>query len=96
MYSLQKFIYVEGTDLRQRHSVPPSDDLDILLKYHHSMQEKIADNMLVLARNMKEQSKLAGSIIRKDTEVRFISIYIFCFHRWNMICEYLGMFPMCC
>lgn len=58
----------KGTDLRQRHPASPGDDLDVLLKYHHSMQEKIADNMLVLARNMKEQSKLAGSIIRKDTE----------------------------
>lgn len=52
----------------------PGDDLDILLKYHHNMQEKIADNMLVLAHNMKEQSKLAGSIVRKDTEV----IYTVC------------------
>lgn len=59
----------KGTDVRQRHLVSSGDDLDILLKYHHSMQEKIADNMLVLARNMKEQSKLAGSIIRKDTKI---------------------------
>ena len=58
----------------------PGDDLDILLKYHHNMQEKIADNMLVLARNMKEQSKLAGSIVRKDTEVLlfYFLLYMVC------------------
>ena len=43
-----------------------STDLDDILKYHHTMQEKIADNMLVLARNIKEQSLIAGNIIRND------------------------------
>uniref|UniRef100_T1HUS0 Vesicle transport protein USE1 n=3 Tax=Rhodnius TaxID=13248 RepID=T1HUS0_RHOPR len=46
-----------------------SNDLDALLKYHHTMQEKIADDMLVLARNIKEQSLLAGNIIRNDSHV---------------------------
>lgn len=44
-----------------------STDLDDILKYHHTMQEKIADNMLVLARNIKEQSLIAGNIIRNDS-----------------------------
>jgi SNARE protein 1 len=55
--------------LRQRKQTSTGEDLDALLKYHHSMQEKIADDMLLLARNLKEQSQLAGSIIKKDTEV---------------------------
>lgn len=46
-----------------------TNDLDALLKYHHTMQEKIADEMLVLARNIKEQSLLAGNIIRNDSQV---------------------------
>ncbi|XP_023723178.1 vesicle transport protein USE1 [Cryptotermes secundus] len=59
-----------GTEdrLRQRKQKSTGEDLDALLKYHHSMQEKIADDMLLLARNLKEQSQLASSIIRKDTE----------------------------
>jgi hypothetical protein len=71
------YIYVffppplSGSDdsLRQRKQKSTGEDLDVLLKYHHSMQEKIADDMLILARNLKEQSQLAGSIIKKDTEV---------------------------
>ncbi|KDR10759.1 vesicle transport protein USE1 isoform X2 [Zootermopsis nevadensis] len=59
-----------GSDknLRQRKQKSGGEDLDALIKYHHSMQEKIADDMLLLARNLKEQSQLAGSIIRRDTE----------------------------
>ena len=61
---------VLGTEdhLRQRKQKSTGEDLDALLKYHHSMQEKIADDMLLLTRNLKEQSQLASSIIRKDTE----------------------------
>ncbi|XP_075217681.1 vesicle transport protein Use1 isoform X2 [Lycorma delicatula] len=54
--------------LRQRQIGTSGDDLDVLLKYHHSVQEKIADDMLGLARSMKEQSKLANIIIKRDTE----------------------------
>jgi SNARE protein 1 len=55
--------------LRRRKQKSTGEDLDALLKYHHSMQEKIADDMLLLARNLKEQSQLASNIIKKDTEV---------------------------
>jgi SNARE protein 1 len=56
-------------NLRRRKQKSTGEDLDALLKYHHSMQEKIADDMLSLTRNLKEQSQLASSIIKKDTEV---------------------------
>jgi SNARE protein 1 len=61
---------VVGTEdrLRQRKQKSTGEDLDALLKYHHSMQEKIADDMLLLTRNLKEQSLLASSIVRKDIE----------------------------
>lgn len=66
----QLFQNEKGTEdhLRQRKQKSTGEDLDALLKYHHSMQEKIADDMLLLTRNLKEQSLLANSIIRKDTE----------------------------
>lgn len=57
----------DGTD-----SVNSSEDsmnMDALLKYHHSVQEKIADNMITLARNIKEQSLIANTIIKGDTKV---------------------------
>ncbi|KAF4522012.1 hypothetical protein B566_EDAN010861 [Ephemera danica] len=58
----------EGARQRKRQSSSTGEDLDALLKYHHSMQEKIAEDMLSLARNLKEQTLLANTIIHKDTK----------------------------
>ncbi|XP_014259437.1 vesicle transport protein USE1 isoform X2 [Cimex lectularius] len=44
------------------------NELDELLKHHHNMQEKIAENMLSLAKNIKEQSIMAGKILKNDSE----------------------------
>ncbi|KAL4714966.1 hypothetical protein ACJJTC_003117 [Scirpophaga incertulas] len=44
------------------------EDIDSLLKYHQSMQEKVAENMVMLTRNLKEQSQIASTIIKGDTE----------------------------
>ncbi|KAK0178430.1 hypothetical protein PV328_002379 [Microctonus aethiopoides] len=41
-------------------------DLDALLKYNRNMQEKIAENMILMTSNMKEHALTAGAIIRKD------------------------------
>ncbi|XP_045465177.1 vesicle transport protein USE1 [Harmonia axyridis] len=46
-----------------------SDDLDQLINYNENIQQKVADNLLVLTKNLKEQSQLANKIIKKDTEV---------------------------
>lgn len=46
------------------------------MQYHNSMQEKVAKEMMSLVQNLKQNSLLAGHIIRKDTEVRFIYIII--------------------
>lgn len=39
------------------------------MKYYSNTQEKIAENMLVLTQNLKEQTETANKIIRKDTDV---------------------------
>ncbi|XP_049814179.1 vesicle transport protein USE1 isoform X1 [Schistocerca nitens] len=57
------------SDIRQRKPKTSGKDLDDLLKLHHSMQEKIAEDMISLARNLKQQSQVASSIINKDNEV---------------------------
>lgn len=44
------------------------EDIDELLKYHHTMQEKIAEHMIELTRSLKEQAMTAGNIIKNDTE----------------------------
>lgn len=40
------------------------------------MQEKIAEDMLILTRNLKEQSELANKIIKQDTEVATKSAHL--------------------
>lgn len=42
------------------------DDLDALLKYNRNIQEKIAENMLSMASNIKEHALAANAIIKKD------------------------------
>jgi hypothetical protein len=69
----------DGTRQRKRQS-STGEDLDVLLKYHHSMQEKIADDMLSLARNLKEQTLLANTIIRKDVKVNIKCPYLWLPH----------------
>ncbi|XP_053615125.1 vesicle transport protein USE1 [Plodia interpunctella] len=44
------------------------EDIDSLLKYHQNMQEKVAENMVMLTKSLKEQSQIASTIIRGDTE----------------------------
>ncbi|KAI5635126.1 membrane fusion protein use1 domain-containing protein [Phthorimaea operculella] len=44
------------------------EDIDSLLKYHQNMQEKVAENMVMLTKSLKEQSQIASTIIRNDTE----------------------------
>ncbi|KAG8198097.1 hypothetical protein JTE90_020922 [Oedothorax gibbosus] len=45
------------------------DEFDAVMQYHNSMQEKVAQEMMSLVQNLKQNSLLAGHIIRKDTEV---------------------------
>lgn len=61
----------DSGDLRLRQKYQENKeikDLDAVLRYHHSMQEKVAEEMVALAQNLKQNSLLAGHFIRKDTE----------------------------
>lgn len=55
--------------LRQRTPAAPQD-LDELITHHQKMQDKIAEEMLILTQNLRGQSEIANKIIKKDTEVR--------------------------
>lgn len=44
-------------------------DLDQVLKYQEDRQNKIAEEMLVFTKTLREQSQIANKIIKKDTEV---------------------------
>uniref|UniRef100_A0A8D0GRD4 Vesicle transport protein USE1 n=1 Tax=Sphenodon punctatus TaxID=8508 RepID=A0A8D0GRD4_SPHPU len=43
-------------------------ELDAVLQHHHSMQEKLADEMLSLARNLKNNTLAAQNVIKQDNQ----------------------------
>ncbi|KPP68257.1 vesicle transport protein USE1-like, partial [Scleropages formosus] len=43
-------------------------ELDAVLQHHHNLQEKLAEEMLSLARNLKNNTVAAQSIIRQDNQ----------------------------
>lgn len=57
----------EQSGLRRR--VNAGDDMNKAVKHYADIQERLAEDMLSLTRNLKEQTETASKIIRKDTEV---------------------------
>ncbi|XP_043278596.1 vesicle transport protein USE1 [Venturia canescens] len=59
---------LSSNKLRQRAAGAPAQDqdLDALLKYNRNMQEKIAENMILMTSSMKEHALTANSIIKQD------------------------------
>lgn len=70
----------DSSDLRKRATANGggSEDMTQAMKHHVNMQEKIAEDMLALTRNLKEQTQTANKIIRKDTDVSVDGISRFC------------------
>ncbi|XP_060797181.1 vesicle transport protein USE1 [Neoarius graeffei] len=61
------------TELRHRRSVPVDEcesaaELDAVLQHHNSLQEKLAEDMLNLARNLKNNTLAAQNIIKQDNQ----------------------------
>ena len=54
--------------MRQRKQTS-EEDLDSVLKHHNEVQTKLAEEMVLLARNMKENAKAANRIIKDDNKV---------------------------
>nr|XP_049585185.1 vesicle transport protein USE1 [Syngnathus scovelli] len=64
---------LKETDLRNRRGVPLDEqqsaaELDAILQHQHNLQEKIAEDMLNLARNLKNNTLAAQSIIKQDNQ----------------------------
>jgi unconventional SNARE in the endoplasmic reticulum protein 1 len=64
--------------LRLRHNKPVGDDMNQASKYYGDIQEKIAEDMLSLTRNLKEQTQTANKIIKRDTVVNVYRVISFC------------------
>jgi hypothetical protein len=43
-------------------------DLEVILKRHNEMQEQIAEDMIQMARNMKDRQRAAQKIIAEDNK----------------------------
>ncbi|CAO1426393.1 unnamed protein product [Diamesa hyperborea] len=54
-----------NTGLRKRADNESSENME---KYYSNIQEKLADEMLSLTRNLKEQTLTANKILKRDTE----------------------------
>lgn len=58
-----------GLPLDERQSAA---ELEAVLQHHHSLQEKLAEDMLHLARNLKNNTLAAHSIIKQDNQVTHV------------------------
>lgn len=56
----------DGLRQRIQSSGAENEDFDALLKHNQNMQEKIAENMLLMTNTIKEHAMTANTIIRKD------------------------------
>lgn len=45
------------------------DNIDEILKQHHDMQEKVAEEMILMTQSMKQTSLRSRDIIKKDKAV---------------------------
>jgi len=45
-----------------------NNDVDALLKYQNSVQEKVAEDMVILAQNLKQNCHVSNEIIKRDTD----------------------------
>ncbi|XP_056133881.1 vesicle transport protein USE1 [Lampris incognitus] len=64
---------ISETDLRNRRGLPRDErqsaaELDAVLQRHHNLQEKLAEDMLNLARNLKNNTLAAQNIIKQDNQ----------------------------
>ncbi|TWW57937.1 vesicle transport protein USE1 isoform X2 [Takifugu rubripes] len=63
----------KSTDLRNRRGLPLDErqsaaELEAVLQHHHNLQEKLAEDMLNLARNLKNNTLAAQNIIKQDNQ----------------------------
>lgn len=55
--------------VRKRATATGGDNMGEAVKYYGDLQERIAEDMLSLTKNLREQTETANKIIKKDTEV---------------------------
>ncbi|XP_072100167.1 vesicle transport protein USE1 [Mobula birostris] len=66
------------TELRKRSGMgdekQSASEMDTLLHHHHNVQERLAEEMLNLARNLKNNTLAAQNVIKKDNQTLTLSL----------------------
>lgn len=58
-----------NSTIRRRAGQKVAENLEQTVKQYSDVQEKLAEDMLLLTKNLKEQTETANKIIKKDTEI---------------------------
>lgn len=69
--------FIDGLRKRGGDGPQSDSDLDSILQHHQQVQEKLAEDMVSLARNMKDHAKAAKQIVQDDNKVTIIIQQIF-------------------
>lgn len=64
-------VFTRGLPLDERQSAA---ELDAVLQHHNNLQEKLAEDMLHLARNLKNNTMAAQNIIKQDNQVGHLTL----------------------
>lgn len=65
---LRSELFSGNTTIRRRAGQKVAENLEQTVKQYSDVQEKLAEDMLLLTRNLKEQSEISNKIIKQDTE----------------------------
>lgn len=65
---LRSELFSGNTTIRRRAGQKLAENLEQTVKQYSDVQEKLAEDMLLLTRNLKEQSEISNKIIKQDTE----------------------------
>lgn len=63
-------------------------ELDAVLQHHQDMQEKLAEEMLSLARSLKNNTLAAQNVIKQDNQVVHITVLNLFLHPRRLNCNY--------
>lgn len=61
-------------------SVLSTEDLDAVLETHQQMQDKLAEDMIEMAKSLKSNALVAKDIIRGDTKVWSLKMFFNFYH----------------
>lgn len=70
---LRSELFSGNTTIRRRAGQKVAENLEQTVKQYSDVQEKLAEDMLLLTRNLKEQSEISNKIIKQDTEVWMVN-----------------------